>query len=1266
MNNQGLVARSARLALSCTALLTAALTVFNASAQTQPAECCLTLPSNAVDVQVGKYISGWTYSYLKVRIDGPTTPPVPFVGPHGGEYAGWCIEEALGFGYPSTEFPDGTYKPFPSSELYSTCDPDLNSKLPAGHQPTVYVSSAVWTQVNHILNNNPGTDWFSVQYAIWSLVGGPPTEFPPYLVADQTLVTTLLGNAAAAQAAGWKPKCGDKVAAVLVIDDTISRQMLIIEVPCVCPPACLGDYVWEDLNWNGIQDDNEPGVPGVKVDLLDCSDSLLATKNTDADGKYSFCDLAPGAYKVKFYLPDGYSFTKSLQGGDDCKDSEGEISACVTLNPGDNYICLDTGLIRPAAIGNYVWIDTNGNGLQDEANTGVANVKVDLYRCDDSLVNTMNTDANGGYLFSNLPPGDYYVVVNKPAGYEFTMQDAGDDALDSDADMTTGKMACTTLVSGETDLTWDAGLLEAVAGPCVPTTINFFGDCYTRGDNGIIREFTSGGVAVRVSAFSRVKGANGAWEPAYLGVYAGGLGVTDSSESGWYGNSHTVDNIDRLNYVLFEFSEPVILKRAKLGYVVSDSDLTLWAGSFADPFNNHLTLSDAVLGSFGFSEENVTTSSDPRWADLNAGEVVANAVVIAALTTDDSPEDQFKIAALDICGPADQFAALGNYVWEDVNQNGQQDEPASSGINGVVVKLTKCDDASFLRTTVTSDDSSGNPGYYLFTGLEPDCYQVEFVKPAGYAFTGANTGADDKDSDADAATGKTVQINLAAGSVDLTWDAGLFRDCASSICGTVWRDCDPCGSGGGDAGLAGWTVKLLGPGGSVQTTQTEAGGSFCFNGLGAGTFKVSVVPQPDYLQVGDRDGCKDNATEICLAPCQNVTGVKFAYTGTKPGITLAKTADKSSAACGETIVFTYVVTDTGNTCFYGGMSVYDPLFGQVFQQTPVKPGESFTITKTYVVKSGDVNPLNTTATAVGHVPDGLGLKDVVATATAPVLITPCTSTEVPPPGCLAASPDCGSVKLCWNPVSGAAYKIKYSLTKGGPYTTLKSGYTYNSFTHGGLANGDVYYYVVTAVKNGVESPVSNEESAIPTAGIPWFWSTKDIGAVGDQGGASYDRYSDSFKVVGSGNDIWNGSDEFRFAYIAAYGNCSVVARVTTVQNTDPWAKAGVMIRESLTPNSAHASVFVTPANGVAFQYRGATGGASGNVNTTGLAAPYWVKIVRSGSTFTAYRSANGWSWTTIGSQSIPMGSVAYIGLAVTSHKDGVLCEASIDNVSATP
>jgi regulation of enolase protein 1 (concanavalin A-like superfamily) len=154
-----------------------------------------------------------------------------------------------------------------------------------------------------------------------------------------------------------------------------------------------------------------------------------------------------------------------------------------------------------------------------------------------------------------------------------------------------------------------------------------------------------------------------------------------------------------------------------------------------------------------------------------------------------------------------------------------------------------------------------------------------------------------------------------------------------------------------------------------------------------------------------------------------------------------------------------------------------------------------------------------------------------------------------------------------------------------------------------------------------------------------------------------------FTVGGSGDDIWNAADAFRFVYLPVSGNCTITARVLGVQNTDGWAKAGVMIRASLTTNAANAFIAVTPGNGVTWQTRSSTGGNSGNTAVGNLSAPYWVRLVRSGNTFTGYRSTNGVNWTQQGTATITMAATVYVGLALTSHNNSSLCTATFDNVT---
>jgi len=178
------------------------------------------------------------------------------------------------------------------------------------------------------------------------------------------------------------------------------------------------------------------------------------------------------------------------------------------------------------------------------------------------------------------------------------------------------------------------------------------------------------------------------------------------------------------------------------------------------------------------------------------------------------------------------------------------------------------------------------------------------------------------------------------------------------------------------------------------------------------------------------------------------------------------------------------------------------------------------------------------------------------------------------------------------------------------------------------------------------------------------WVSGDIGAVGAAGSASYN--TGTFSVSGSGADIWGTVDEFRFVRQNASGDCSVTARIDTVQNTNVWAKAGVMIRNTLNADSMHAMVVVTPGSGVSFQRRTGTAGTSTSTTTAGITAPRWVRITRTGSTFTGYHSADGATWTNMGSATITMNTGVYMGLAVTSHADPTICTAGVSQVQATP
>ncbi len=175
------------------------------------------------------------------------------------------------------------------------------------------------------------------------------------------------------------------------------------------------------------------------------------------------------------------------------------------------------------------------------------------------------------------------------------------------------------------------------------------------------------------------------------------------------------------------------------------------------------------------------------------------------------------------------------------------------------------------------------------------------------------------------------------------------------------------------------------------------------------------------------------------------------------------------------------------------------------------------------------------------------------------------------------------------------------------------------------------------------------------------WRSADIGPVAIPGYVEID--GNNFIVHASGNDIWENADQFHYVYQPINGNADIRVRVAGFQNTvHSWAKAGLMIRETLQPNAKHAMNVITPSQGISFQRRTQTGGSTIATGTTGK-APHWLRLVRDGNTFTAYTSENGVSWTQTASQTFTMSTNAYVGLVLSSHSTNTLSAVTMTDVT---
>lgn len=184
--------------------------------------------------------------------------------------------------------------------------------------------------------------------------------------------------------------------------------------------------------------------------------------------------------------------------------------------------------------------------------------------------------------------------------------------------------------------------------------------------------------------------------------------------------------------------------------------------------------------------------------------------------------------------------------------------------------------------------------------------------------------------------------------------------------------------------------------------------------------------------------------------------------------------------------------------------------------------------------------------------------------------------------------------------------------------------------------------------------------------VPAPWTTQDIGAVGAPGAAIHS--AGTFTVTGSGTNIWDVADEFRHVGQPSSGDCRISARVATQQATDPYSKAGLMIREDNSPGSRYAAVLVTPGNGVTFRWRPVANGICYQGSyATGVTAPRYLKLERIGSFFAAFHSSDGTTWTQVGTtQTLSMASSATVGLAVASDLNGALSTATFDHLAVVP
>ena len=286
---------------------------------------------------------------------------------------------------------------------------------------------------------------------------------------------------------------------------------------------------------------------------------------------------------------------------------------------------------------------------------------------------------------------------------------------------------------------------------------------------------------------------------------------------------------------------------------------------------------------------------------------------------------------------------------------------------------------------------------------------------------------------------------------------------------------------------------------------------------------------------------------------------------------------------------------------------------------------------------------------------------------------PDTQPPTVPAGLKATAVTTSSVTLGWTastdlPASGgtgvAGYYVYRNSNTSTPIATVKGS---TAFTDSGLTSGTTYTYQVAAFDAAVPANVSAPSSGLSvatTSQTAISLTAGDVGSVGVKGSSSVS--GSTYTLKGSGVDIWHTADSFQFDSQVLTGDGTITARVVSQTNTDPWAKSGVMFRETLTTGSRFAAMLI-PFNNPAILEARLTAGANdvGTQTAQIRSAPYWVRLARAGNVFTGYISPDGSTWTAVGTYTVTMAAQLRVGLAVTSHLNTVLNTAVFDNVSIT-
>ena len=572
-------------------------------------------------------------------------------------------------------------------------------------------------------------------------------------------------------------------------------------------PASVGDYTWMDVNRDGLQDADEPALPGVTVTLMradgsavtDASGNPVAAVTTDAAGRYVFENLLPGDYTVSFQAPAGFEATTSDAGDDRALDSNG-ATASVTLVQGQTDDTIDFGAIGTGVIGDQLFVDVNQNGgdALDAGDKPLAGVKVTLvWTGPGGITRTYETttDADGQYRFENLLPGDYKVSVDPESLL------AAEPLLDVLTHSPAGDVEAKKVVSEEAKA--DKDKLAQAFNLIVSVTL-------TGEANSSLSQDWGFGISADTAITKVITDPDEAAQETFEFTPGKEVTYTLTLTNNGPGVATGVKAFDQVP--------------SGVAFVKAQGD-----GSY-DPDSGVWDLSGLTLAKGDVKTLTVTVTITGE----GAGTLVTN---VARITGQDQAGDDStnNEASASFKGGFN----LGGTIYRDSDGSYSKSE-TEQRFTDVTVALVGEDgtpvlDADGKPMTAITDEN----GAYQFVGLAPGSYRVVIVDPnagdlAGLIPTQAYTGR--------GATQASVTVTDA--SVEGV-DFGLVAP--ATIGDRVWDDANGNGMDEGEPGVPHATVILTDATGvEVARTTTDANGNYRFTGLVPGTYTVSIEVPAGY------------------------------------------------------------------------------------------------------------------------------------------------------------------------------------------------------------------------------------------------------------------------------------------------------------------------------------------------------------------------------------------------------------------------------------